>query len=83
MTANHRIGRIEIFHYGLQLAFVLFGRFATEGPRGYPGDLLGLADGPILIRKSFGEFIHRGPTMEEAEAWLKPAPPKPTGMSVN
>ena len=30
VTADDRIGKVEIFDHGLQLAFVLFGHFATE-----------------------------------------------------
>ncbi len=61
MAADHRIGQIEIFDHGLQLALVLLGHFAPEDH----GDLLGLADGSVQIQQSLGEFIYRGAAMED------------------
>jgi hypothetical protein len=55
------MGQVEIFNYGLQLAFVRFGHFATEDH----GDLLGLANAAIQVQESFREFLHRGPTMAD------------------
>ena len=61
MTADHRIGQVEIFDHRLQLALVLFGHLAAEDH----GDLLGLTDGSIQVQQPFGEFIHRGAAMED------------------
>ena len=61
MTADHRIGQVEILDHRLQLALVLFGHFAPENH----GDLLGLSDGAIQVQQSLGKFIHRGPAMED------------------
>src|SRR5437773_12042710 len=65
MTADHRIGQVEIFDHGLQFTLVLLGHFAPEdhgdllglpGPRGYP---------PIHVQEALSELVHRGAAMED------------------
>src|SRR5205823_11536932 len=65
MTADHRIGQVEIFDHGLQFTLVLLGHFAPEdhgdllglpGPRGYP---------TIHVQEALSELVHRGAAMED------------------
>ena len=61
MAADHRIGQVEIFDHGWQLALVIFGHFAAADG----GDLLGLPDVPIQVQQSLGELLNGGSTMED------------------
>lgn len=61
MTADHRIGQVEVFDDGLQFSLILFGHFAAEDG----GDLVGLPDVPIQVQQSLGEFLKGGSTMED------------------
>src|SRR5437867_13078274 len=61
VTANHRIGQVEIFDHRLQFPLVLFGYSTSEDG----GDLLGWPDVSIQVQQPLGEFLHRCPPMED------------------
>jgi hypothetical protein len=61
MTADHRIGQVEIFDHGWQLPFILFGHLAAEDH----GDLLRLSDASIQVQQSFREFVDRSAVVED------------------
>ena len=61
VTTNDRIGKVEVFDYGLQFAFVFLGDLPAKDH----GDLLGLADGPIHVQQAFREFVHGGTAEED------------------
>ena len=46
MSANDRVGKMEVFDDGLKLSLVVLGDLATEDG----GDLVGLADRAVGIR---------------------------------
>jgi hypothetical protein len=61
MTADHWVGKVEVFDHRLQFPLVLFGHFAAEDH----GDLFGLSDGSVQIQQSFSEFVDRSPAMKD------------------
>ena len=61
MTADYRIGQVEVFDHRLQLALVLLGDFAAEDQ----GDLLGLPQRPIQVEQALGELVDSGATRKD------------------
>jgi hypothetical protein len=57
MTADHWVGKVEVFDHRVRFPLVLFGHFAAEDH----GDLLGLSDGSVQIQQSFSEFVEPQP----------------------
>jgi hypothetical protein len=45
VAADHRVGKIQVFDHGLELALVFLGDLASEDH----GDFLRLADGSIRV----------------------------------
>ena len=60
MTANDGIRQIEIFDHGLQFAAVVFGDLPAEDG----GDLVRLADVPVLIQQPLLHLIESRPAPE-------------------
>jgi len=54
VTANDRIGQVEIFDDGLQLALVVLGHLAPKDG----GDFVGLSDIAIEVQQALGEVFH-------------------------
>ena len=61
VAANDRIGQFDVLDDGLQFPFVLLGDFAAKDG----GDLIGLANGTILIQEALPELIQRGSAAED------------------
>jgi hypothetical protein len=61
VAADNRVGQLDVFDHGLQLAAVELGELATEDG----GDLIGLADGAIGIEQSLAETVQGGTTAED------------------
>src|SRR5436309_2102763 len=57
MTADHRIGQIQIFNFGLQFARMISADFMAEDD----GEFVGLADRAVRIQQSLTEPIHGRP----------------------
>jgi hypothetical protein len=61
VAADDRVGQLDVFDHGLQLAAVEVGELATEDG----GDLIGLADGAIGIEQSLAETVQGGTAAED------------------
>ena len=61
VAADDRVGQLDVFDDGLQLAAILLGHLASKDG----GDLVGLADGAVGIQQTFAESIQSGATMED------------------
>jgi 3-hydroxybutyryl-CoA dehydratase len=55
MAADHGIGQVHVFDFGLQLAPIVLGDFAAKND----GDLVWLSDGSIGVKQTFAEIVQR------------------------
>ena len=61
VSANHRVRKMDIFDYGLQLSLVMPGDPKTEDG----GDLVGIADGAVAIQQSVAQLIQRSAALKD------------------
>src|SRR6266545_768859 len=61
MTADNRIGQIQIFNHGLQFSGMISADLTTEDD----GQFVGLTDRPVRIHQSLAESIHGSPARKD------------------
>jgi hypothetical protein len=61
MAADDRVGQVDVFDLGLQLAAVLLGDLATEDDR----DLVRLADCAVGVEQSLAELVESGSPIKD------------------
>ena len=54
MTADHRIGQIQVFNDGLKFSRMIFADFSTKDD----GEFVGLPDVAIRVHQSLAEPVH-------------------------
>src|ERR1700740_3832257 len=61
MAADHGIGQVHVLDFGLQLASIVLGDFATEDD----GNLVRLSDGSIGVKQTFAKIVQRRTATED------------------
>jgi hypothetical protein len=61
VSADDRVGQVDVLDLGLQLAAVMLGDFAAEDD----GDLVRLTDGAVGVEETLTQLVERGATVKD------------------